>query len=263
MIAQRYSGSLRPDYVIPFQKTKEDAQAAFKNFYKGKILLPGSFVTESRIEAIQGMYVPFWLFDSSVTATASFRGKNVDTFVVGNNRVTEEHIYDCEREGTMKFCRVPVDGSKRMDDIWMESIGAYDYSTMVPFTTAYLAGYLADKYDVPAEEAAPRADELVADTSLSMLDDTVKGYASVSRIDGFISKDENQVAYALAPVWILTTRYRGEPYTFIMNGQSGKFVGSLPVDRNKSLFYTGLSFALLLPVLYYISKYILGMLDLL
>ena len=263
MIPQRYSGSLRPDYVIPFQKTKEDSQAAFKNFYKGKILLPGSFVTESRIEAIQGMYVPFWLFDSAVTATASFRGKNVDTFVVGNNRVTEEHIYDCEREGTMKFCRVPVDGSKRMDDIWMESIGAYDYSTMVPFTTAYLAGYLADKYDVPAEEAAPRADALVADTSLSMLDDTVKGYASVSRIDGFISKDENQVAYALAPVWILTTRYRGEPYTFIMNGQSGKFVGSLPVDRNKSLFYTGLSLALLLPVLYYISKYILGMLDLL
>ncbi|MFQ9401559.1 MAG: hypothetical protein ACLR1D_04260 [Dialister sp.] len=45
MISQRYSGSLRPDYVIPFQKMKEDAQAAFKNFYKGKILLPGSFVT--------------------------------------------------------------------------------------------------------------------------------------------------------------------------------------------------------------------------
>ena len=44
--------------------------------------------------------------------------------------------------------------------------------------------------------------------------------------------------YVLAPVWILTTKYEGKPYTFMMNGQTGKMVGSLPVDKGKLTKYT-------------------------
>lgn len=258
LIASRYSGTLRPDYVIPFQKTKEDAMEAFKNFYKGKLLLPSNFVSKNRVEAIQGMYVPFWLFDSKVTATASYKTKNMDTFIIGNNQVTESHVYQCERQGTMEFKRVPVDGSKKMDDTWMQSIGPFDYSTMVPFTTAYLAGYLADKYDVTAEETAPRADELVSRAALNEIDDTVTGYMSVDREDGFVSKDENHVSYALAPVWILSTTYQDKPYTFIMNAQSGKFVGSLPVDKTKGMMYTAAAFLVLAPLLYFVIKSFFG-----
>jgi len=258
MISSRYDGELKPDYVIPFQKTKEDAQKAYKEFTKGKLLLPSNFVSTSRIEAIQGMYVPFWLFDSEITANASFKAKNVDTFVIGNNQITEEHFYECHREGNMAFDRVPVDGSKKMDDAWMESIGPYDYSTMVPFTTPYLAGYLADKYDVTVEEAAPRADELVQNTALSMIDQTVTGYMSVDREEGFVTKNANSVKYCLAPVWILTTKYKNEPYTFIMNGQSGKFVGALPIDSSKQLMYTAGATLIALPVFYFLCKAVVG-----
>lgn len=48
----------------------------------------------------------------------------------------------------MSFERVPVDGSSKMADDIMESIEPYDFSAAVDFNTAYLAGYLADKYDV-------------------------------------------------------------------------------------------------------------------
>ena len=37
--------------------------------------------------------------------------------------------------------------------------------------------------------------------------------------------------YALFPVWVLSTSWRGENYIFAMNGQTGKFVGNLPVDK--------------------------------
>ncbi|MFR6111343.1 MAG: zinc finger domain-containing protein [Dialister invisus] len=256
MIAQRYDGALRPDYVIPFQKTKRMPRKPLKISTR-ELLLPSNFVSQNRVDAIQGMYVPFWLFDSKVTAVASYKAKNVNTFVVGKNQITEERVYRCDREGEMKFNRVPMDGSKKMDDTWMESIGPFDYSTMVPFTTAYLAGYLADKYDVPAEEMAPRADELVTNTALAQMDDTVTGYTSCNREDGFVSKDENTVSYALAPVWILSTTYNGTPYTFIMNAQSGKFVGSLPVDKNKASMYTA-AFVVFVPILYFLIKMMFG-----
>ena len=37
--------------------------------------------------------------------------------------------------------------------------------------------------------------------------------------------------YALYPVWLLNTTYQGKQYTFAMNGQTGKFVGDLPLDK--------------------------------
>ena len=33
------------------------------------------------------------------------------------------------------------------------------------------------------------------------------------------------------PVWILNTTWNGEKYRFAMNGQTGKFVGNLPLDK--------------------------------
>jgi hypothetical protein len=61
----------------------------------------------------------------------------------------------------------------------------------------------------------------------------------------------------MAPVWILTTGYQDKRYTFMMNGQTGKTVGSLPIDKKKSLFYSLLVFALTTPLFYYIAKYLL------
>ena len=48
--------------------------------------------------------------------------------------------------------------------------------------------------------------------------------------------------YALYPVWLLNTSYKGEKYTFAMNGQTGKFIGNLPVDNGKlAALFAGLT----------------------
>ena len=39
----------------------------------------------------------------------------------------------------------------------------------------------------------------------------------------------SKARYALLPVWILNTQYRGKIYTFAMNGQTGKMTGSFPI----------------------------------
>ena len=93
------------------------------------------------------------------------------------------------------------------------------------------AGYLADKYDVDAEAAVPRADERLSQSALAILEDTVDNHQRRTFEDGVVHKDEGTVEYAMAPVWILTTRYDGKPYTFMMNGQTGKMAGSLPMTR--------------------------------
>ena len=254
MLPNRFTGMLKPDFVIPFKKTKQDAVAALKEFYKGKRLLPNAFTANNRVEDIQPMYVPFWLFDSSVEAHAEFRAESINVIETSDETITETSVYNCTRSGTMSFEKIPVDGSSKMDNDYMESIEPFDYSELVPFSAAYFTGYLADKYDEDAEMSVPRADKRVEASAIEVLQDTVEGYDNCSTESSAVIKEGGNVSYAMVPVWILTTRYNGQPYTFMMNGQTGKFVGSLPYDKQKAMMYFAGSAAIVMFITYFIAK---------
>ena len=254
MVPSRFTGMLKPDYVIPFKKTKQDAVNALKKFYEGKKLLPDAFTANNRVEAIQPMYVPFWLFDSEVEAHANFKAEKVNVRNTASEVIRESHIYNCARGGVMKFNKIPVDGSKKMDDTYMESIEPFDYSELVPFSAAYLTGYLADKYDVDADSSASRADKRVEQSAVDVLASSVNGFDTVQEENHAVIKNNGEVTYAMVPVWILTTRYEDKPYTFMMNGQTGKVVGSLPYDAKKAFLYPAFCALVLIPIIYFIAK---------
>ena len=113
----------------------------------------------------------------------------------------------------------------------MESIEPFDFSEAVDFQTAYLAGYLAYKYDVDAGESMERANERVRKSTADAFAATVQGYTTVETQSSSVRLHNGTAKYALYPVWLLNTTWNGQRYTFAMNGQTGKFVGDLPVDK--------------------------------
>ena len=126
---------------------------------------------------------------------------------------------------------MPVDGSTKMDDALMESIEPYDFTGAVDFQTAYLAGFLADKYDVDSEQSIERANERIKKSTENAFASTVQGYSTVIPESTSIRLQNGKANYALYPVWLLNTTWNGKRYTFAMNGQTGKFVGDLPLDK--------------------------------
>lgn len=76
VVPGQFSGALRPDFILPFRLTKDDAVQALRAHYKGKPFLPKSFTSANHIEQIQGVYVPFWLFDGGAEGSASYRASN-------------------------------------------------------------------------------------------------------------------------------------------------------------------------------------------
>ena len=135
------------------------------------------------------------------------------------------------RGGSIGFENVPVDGSTKMADDLMESIEPFNISGAVDFQTAYLAGYLADKYDVSEKESINRAHDRMKKSAEEVLADTVKGYASVVPENTNVNISGGKAQYALYPVWILNTTWKDKKYIFAMNGQTGKMTGDLPIDR--------------------------------
>lgn len=225
------SGSLKPDFVIPFKLDKEAAKQGYLRHITGKRLLPKVFKDKNHIDEIKGIYVPFWLFDADADADARYRATRVNSWSDSNYIYTKTSFYSITRKGNMGFARIPVDGSEKMADDLMESIEPFDFSGAVDFQTAYLAGYLADKYDVDAEQSVLRANERVRKTTEQTFASTVQGYATVVPESVKVRLHNGSSKYALYPVWLLNTTYEGKKYTFAMNGQTGKFVGDLPLDK--------------------------------
>jgi len=233
VMSGRLSGVLKPDYVIPFKLDKKAAKEALKTYIGKKKFAPNALKSENKLEEIKGIYVPFWLFDSHASAAVSYEGTRTHTWSDSNYTYTKTDHYDIFRAGEMSFENIPVDGSTKMPDELMESIEPFDFSEAMDFQTAYLSGYLADKYDVTMENSIDRANERVRMSCIDTLQTTVTGYGGVHAKTSNVQTQDGVAKYALYPVWILHTDYKGEKLTFGMNGQTGKIVGNLPVSKAK------------------------------
>lgn len=233
IIPGQFGGVLKPDSVIPFKLDKNAAIAALKQHYSRKFLLPRAFTAGNHLEEVKGVYVPFWLFDSGVDADCRFHGTRSHTHREGEYEVTVTEHYAIRRSGRMEFTNVPADGSSKMPDDYMDSIEPFDYSNMKPFSAAYLPGYLADKYDVDAEACMPRADDRCRNSALEILQRDVIGYETLTPVRSNTNLQRGKVHYALFPVWTLRTKWQDKDYVFMMNGQTGKLVGDLPVSKAK------------------------------
>lgn len=233
VVPGQFSGALRPDYILPFRLSKDDAVQALRAHYKGKPFLPRSFTSANHIEQIQGVYVPFWLFDGGAEGAASYRASNTNVYETGDYEITETRHYHVVRAGSLAFEKIPVDASSKMPDDHMDSIEPFDYAQLRPFSTAYLPGYLADKYDVTIDDSRDRADTRCRETLAQALRDTVTGYGACVTEREDIALRRGKVHYALLPVWMLSTKWREQDFLFAMNGQTGKLVGDLPTDRGR------------------------------
>ena len=227
----QFEGDLKPDLVIPFKLDKKAAMEALKKHYKGKVLMPKAFREENRIQQIKGVYVPFWLFEADADAHIRYKATRVRFWSDSNYDYTETRHYSVIRGGNLGFNWVPVDGSSKMADDLMESIEPFDVSEAVDFQTAYLSGYLADRYDVSAEQSVDRANQRVRNTTEGAFASTVVGYSTCVPVSTNIRLQNGKAKYALYPVWLLNTTWKGENYTFAMNGQTGRLVGDLPMDK--------------------------------
>ena len=227
----RFSGDLKPDYVIPFKLDKKAAKEKLSKHLMGKILLPKVFKDQNHIDEVKGLYVPFWLFDTEADADIQYQATRVRSWSDKDYNYTETNYFSVLRSGQLGFERIPVDGSSKLDNQLMESIEPFDFSEAVNFQTAYLAGYLADKYDVGAEESLSHANRRVKQSTETVFANTVTNFDTVVAESSNIRLKNGSTKYVLYPVWILNTTWNGKKFVFAMNGQTGKFVGDLPLDK--------------------------------
>ena len=221
---------LKPDVVIPFKIAKNDAIAALSRHYKGKRLLPRVFRDQNYVKQITPVFVPVWLFDTKGSVDAYYKGTKLNEWSDGDYNYKETSYYVAARKGTISYVHVPVDGASRMDDRFMQSLRPFDFSEAIPFEKGCLGGCLAAQYDVEAAVSASTAEEWIKRSLKNGLLNTVSGYTGATEMTCNFELT-GKARLALLPVWLLNTRWNGQVFTFMMNGQTGEFVGDLPMDK--------------------------------
>ena len=233
IVKGQFEGTLRPDYIIPFKVDKKAAMTAFEADFKNAPFLPDEFKSKKKIEEMAGVYVPFWMFDCDCDAYITYNAERVTRWSDSNYNYTKTDYFKLFRAGSVGFANIPVDGSKKADDAYMEAVEPYNYEDAVDFNGAYLSGYLADKYDVSAEESIERANERVKNSTIAAFNDTTGMFQAVIPEQSRVSFSNGKIRYSLLPVWMLNIKYLDKMYQFAINGQTGKVVGNYPVDEGK------------------------------
>lgn len=244
IIKSRLSGEFAPSKLIPFKIEKSKAVDAFCNLKKGKPLVPSSFVSPSNIEKISGIYIPFWLYEVNVSGSINVHCTNVSHWSVGDTHYTKTDTYKVVRAGSMEYRMVPVDGSTKFDNDIMNTIEPFDYSKLIDYNHAYLSGFLAEKYDVSVDDAFNDAKTRTLNSTRDEMLSSVIGYSTKHISSSDLASNMVSSEYVLLPVWMVNVKYKDKYYLFAMNGESGEFVGNIPIDKKKALIITFITFIL-------------------
>ncbi|MEE1218871.1 MAG: TFIIB-type zinc ribbon-containing protein [Ruminococcus sp.] len=233
VLGGRLSGEFKPDKVVPFALTKENAIQEFLAMCKKKWFLPKDFASEKQFEKLTGVYFPYWYVDSQRNATMTARCKKIRSWSSGNKRYTETKIFQVARGGDIDIYNVFERALKSEDRDMLQCVHPYDMSQARDFSMSYLSGFQAEKRDIEISEIQQTVDKRIHEYCKQLLKESMNGYDSVSPEQYTATTNNESWKYNLLPVWVVTYKYKGQIYPFAINGQTGKTYGMLPTSKHK------------------------------
>ena len=246
VLSNRLTGAFKPQKVIPFKISEEDAQNRFFAFCGKKHFLPKDFISRAELEKIKGVYYPYWLVDSLKDGIMYATAKKTRTWRTGDEEFTETKTYRVTRAGKIDFRGFPHPALRGEHSKALKYVNPYDDNEFRPFTMAYLSGFLAEKRDTERSDVQAEVDKELEGYAEKIYKDTITGYDSVTVDNINVHTLNENWEYAMMPVWMMNYNYNGRDYLYAMNGQTGKNYGELPLNKGKLAAFGIIMFVVLL-----------------
>jgi DNA-directed RNA polymerase subunit RPC12/RpoP len=232
---------IKPRGVLAFALTEADARKAMTDWLGSLWFAPNGLTEYARKgRKMDGIYVPYWTFDADTkSAYTGERGTvyYVAQTVVRNGRretVQVPRVRWTPASGRVArvFDDVLVLASRSLPKRFTDGLEPWDLSSLAPYRPEYLAGFLAEGYQVTLEdgfvEARAFMDRMIdRDVRFDIGGDQQRVHRIETAISGVTFK------HILLPVWMAAYKYRGETYRFVVNGRTGRVQGERPYSAWK------------------------------
>lgn len=227
VVFDRIETVLKPEYIIPFEIEKKDAERIIRDALHDGLYIPKK-IKKFQTDKLRGIYVPFWNMNFSYEDEQTWKyviKYRYDDIKSGDSVTRYVYIHaKCD------FHDVLVDASSNLNDDYSQRLEPYDMRQRIPFNPAYLSGFYADKFDKTAEQVKNAAyNKLKSVFNDQMHYET--GYPNSELQSSNPKCKMTDKHYALYPAWFLSFKYKNKPYTILVNGQTGKMVGAVPFSK--------------------------------
>ena len=230
MIEEKMMKQNNPDFIIPFEKTKEECIAAYKSKVNKALFAPSYMKDDVVVQKFRGIYMPYGVYKVGYNGMTTNKGSKY------SHRAGDYIYYDdytITADVNTSYDGISFDLVSKFYDKFSTSI-PYNYKLRKDFNPNYLTGFYADMKDV---------DESVYDTEAC---ETAKSDANarLRKVGGFSSYGCSNPQVPLGvlekktgmfPVYFLAIRDKDNKniHYAVINGQTGKVALDLPIDFKK------------------------------
>ena len=226
IIKKNLDGIYKPDYIITFKKNEEQVKDILSNSLKSNFFSDKEIGNKNNIKEITKLYVPYWLLSCNVMASI----KGIYFAQTRNSTINKR----CYRLGNMSFNRVPADAKSNLNDDLLQGIEPFNYDELIPFEYPYLAGMVAECYDVSEQEVVKKQiKQRIEEAAEAKLAKTVGGGRNFSVHERSTFINGEKFEYVLVPIWFVKVEYQGKIYEYCINDQTGKVAGIRQVNKQK------------------------------
>lgn len=239
VLPQGSPNSIRPESVIPFHISKEEATTAFHAWKRKKWFLPNNFKKRNTNSSLNGVYIPFWTFDSytasSYTAEVGvyhYRTETRTRVVDGKTETYTETVKytvwhwtngDYERE----FDDILIPASAKHETKLLEKFNDFDLNQLVSYKPEFLSGFIAERYSVSLQDGWTYAKNRINDTLESEIKAEIGG-DEIRNLSISTRYSDRTYKHILLPIWTATYSYNGKTYRYMVNGETGSVSGHVP-----------------------------------
>ncbi len=229
----RLEKELKPDYILPFRKSKEECKMAYAAKAKRNPYIPKEYRDIKYIDGFRGIYMPYWSYDVDQLGPVVLKGEK--THRSGDYIIHEN--YDLKGSTDSFYHGMVYDASSSFSDDISEKLAPFNIKEKKSFTGGFLSGFYADTADVSKETYQGKALNFANQKTMDLIkqEPAFRGYSlkSSSKLDSKVSK----VQRTLLPVWFMSYRKGDRVAYATVNGQTGKVVADFPISLGR--FYAG------------------------
>lgn len=237
MLRSRVEKKRRPRFLAPFRISREACKTRYLNYVNKAWFVPEEIKKAEYLDNFRGIYMPYWGYDVRLSGFLSLDG--LKTIREGRGVRTEN--YKCRGWLDARYQGIFYDASAAFDDHFSRQIAPFDAHALVDFNPAYLSGFYADMGDVAFEIYEDNARKIAQDKvfdSIQLHKAFLATSFSPDQLELFRTAMDSEVTgvySALFPVWFLSHRTEDRVSYAVVNGQTGRIAGDMPVDKKKFL----------------------------
>ncbi len=232
-------GAIRPESLVPFKVTKDDANGRFGSWLGKLWFRPSDLKKMARVQEMGGVYIPFWTFDAFVrsqwNAERGWYYYETETYtetVNGRSEVRTREVQRTRWEGAAGWRQdtyddVLVCAGKGLPTALADQFSTFDTKALIPYQPQFLSGWRAESYAIDLMPGWALGQAKIESSQMGRCAGDVGGdthrMLSVSNMFSNVT-----FKHVLLPIWIAAYRYNGKVFRFLVNGQTGEVVGQAP-----------------------------------